>query len=337
MAEPAGPRLLPWGAAMRDALYGPAGFYHRRGGPSAHFRTAVHAGPRYAEAVRRLARLVDEALGRPDPFLVVDLGAGRGELGARLAEGAPPRWRVQCVELAARPAGLPAGVGWSAGLPERVTGLVVANEWLDNQPLDVVIADEGGAWRVLDVDPRTGEEHAGSPAGEPAAAWLRAWGPPAQPGFRAEIGLSRDRAWSAVVRRLDRGVALAVDYGYAGRSERPCFGTLTGYRGGHQVLPVPDGSCDLTAHVAFDAVAAAGLSAGAQQSVLTSQREALLRLEPRLGPAASPPAYRLAAADPPAYLAALRESTEAAELLDPAGLGGFYWLGQSVGCANPLA
>lgn len=336
MAEPGRSRLLPWRVAMQEALYGPAGLYRRPGGPAAHFRTAVHSGPQYAEAMRDLAQRVDESLGRPDPFLVVDLGAGLGELGGRLAEGADPRWRVHCVELTGRPAGLPPAVGWSAELPDQVTGLVVANEWLDNVPPDVVVADETGRWRLLQVAPETGEEQAGPPARGRAAAWLRAWGPPARPGFRAEAGWSRDRAWAGVVRRLGRGAALAVDYGYAGRSERPCFGTLTGYRGGRQVLPVPDGSCDLTAHVAFDAVAAAGAAAGAQQSTLTTQREALLRLGLGRG-LEGPPAYRLATEDPAAYLATARSRGEAAELLDPAGLGGFRWLLQSVRCASPLA
>ena len=91
---------------MAEALYGPAGFYRRPEGPLGHFRTSS-AVPAFAAAVRRLALEVDRMLGEPDPFDLVDLGAGRGELlAAVLAGGVPPRWRLSAVELADRPPGL---------------------------------------------------------------------------------------------------------------------------------------------------------------------------------------------------------------------------------------
>ncbi|MFD0787016.1 SAM-dependent methyltransferase, partial [Micromonospora azadirachtae] len=96
-------------------------------------------------------------------------------------------------------------------------------------------------------------------------------------GVRAEIGRSRDEAWANAVGRIDRGLALAVDYGHLKR-ERPVSGTLTGYRGGRQVAPVPDGSCDVTAHVAMDSVASAGERVARCAYSLSSQREALRAL-----------------------------------------------------------
>ena len=66
---------------------------------------------------------------------------------------------------------------------------------------------------------------------------------------RRRLGRRRRRTSSA-------GCALAVDYGHL-RADRPPFGSLTGYRDGRQVPPVPDGGSDVTAHVAMDAVAAA--------------------------------------------------------------------------------
>ncbi|NEB77546.1 hypothetical protein G3I40_20315, partial [Streptomyces sp. SID14478] len=53
---------------------------------------------------------------------------------------------------------------------------------------------------------------------------------------------------------VERGLAVAVDYAHA-RGTRPPFGTLTGFRAGRETAPVPDGTCDLTAHVALDACA----------------------------------------------------------------------------------
>ena len=124
----------------------------------------------------------------------------------------------------------------------------------------------------------------------------------------------------AAVARVDRGLAVAIDYGHVQAERRT---TLTGYRGGQQVPPVPDGSCDLTAHVAVDACAAA---TGAR---LMTQRAALTAL----GLTDDPPDRRLPTAD---YLAALQRAGQAAELRDPRGLGGFSWLVQPVGIDDPL-
>jgi SAM-dependent MidA family methyltransferase len=123
-------------------------------------------------------------------------------------------------------------------------------------------------------------------------------------------------------------VALGVDYGHL-RGARPAGGTLTGYRGGRQVPPVPDGSCDVTAHVAMDSVAAAGERVAGCAYTLMSQREALRAL----GADGGRPPLSLAGTDPAGYLRALAAASAVAELTDPAGLGGHWWLLQPVGVA----
>ncbi len=132
--------------------------------------------------------------------------------------------------------------------PTDITGLLLATEWLDNVPLDVAVHTPAG-WRLLLVNPRTGEETVG-PAPSPAdTTWLTHWWPPAAPptapvikefvaaegpdqdtnslinavgggeggggvGGRVEIGWARDLAWAGAVGRVARGLALAVDYGH---------------------------------------------------------------------------------------------------------------------------
>ncbi|MEG3636748.1 SAM-dependent methyltransferase, partial [Micromonospora palythoicola] len=71
---------MRWREAMRRALYGPEGFFVSGAGPAAHFRTSVHASPVFTTALLRLIHHLDAALGFPDRFDVVDVGAGRGEL-----------------------------------------------------------------------------------------------------------------------------------------------------------------------------------------------------------------------------------------------------------------
>ncbi|MET8306123.1 SAM-dependent methyltransferase [Micromonospora sp. NPDC005173] len=143
---------------------------------------------------------------------------------------------------------------------------------------------------------------------------------------RAEIGRARDAAWADAISRIERGMAVAVDYGHL-RDGRPVDGTLTGYRGGRQVPPVPDGSADVTAHVAMDSVASAGAAVARCAYSLVSQREALRAL----GADGGRPPLSLAGTDPAGYVRALAAASAVAELTDPAGLGGHWWLRQPVG------
>jgi SAM-dependent MidA family methyltransferase len=312
--------VIPWRAATEQALYGESGFY-RRHRPAAHFRTSVHASPLLATALLSLVH--DTGLGT-----VVDVGAGGGELLVELHRQAP-ELELLGVDVAARPPGLPPAVRWAAEPPDSVTGLLVAHELLDDVPVDVVQRDRG-AWRVVLVDPATGGEQLGDEVPAADAAWLGAWWPDGDDGDRAEVGRPRDAVWAGLVGSIDRGIAVAVDYAHE-RGARPRAGTLTGYRDGRQVRPVPDGSCDVTSHVALDACAAAGVRAGATSTALTTQRAALLAL----GLAADRPPHSLASSDPAAYLQALSRRGELAELTDRDGLGGFGWLVQAVGVDLP--
>ncbi|MEU6880089.1 SAM-dependent methyltransferase [Streptomyces sp. NPDC046712] len=310
-----------WREATEQALYGPGGFFLRPEGPAGHFRTSVHASPLFAGAVARLLARVAEELGT-DEVAFVDVGAGRGELltGVLAASPAGLSVRAYGVERAARPAGLDPRVEWTDRMPEGVRGLIFANEWLDNVPVDVAAVDEAGAVRYVEVRAADGAERLGGVVEGPDAEWLERWWPLREPGERAEIGRARDEAWAAAVGSLAAGTAVAVDYGHV-RESRPPFGTLTGFRAGREVEPVPDGSCDVTAHVAMDACASAG--GGGE---LVTQREALRGL----GVSGERPPLSLASSDPAAYVRALAGAGEAAELTARGGLGDFLWLTRTV-------
>ncbi|MET8830059.1 SAM-dependent methyltransferase [Streptomyces sp. NPDC004610] len=338
-APEAPPRVRGWREAAQEALYGPHGFYRRPEGPgpAGHFRTSVHASPLFAGAVARLLGRLDEALGRPEVLDFVDMGAGRGELVTGVLAALPPevaaRTRAYGVEIAARPQGLDPRIEWRHEPPRGVTGLLFANEWLDNVPVDVAEVDGSGVARLVLVD-EGGTERLGGPVRGVDAAWLARWWPlPAAEGRRAEIGLPRDTAWADAVASLARGAAVAVDYAHT-EATRPPYGTLTGFRAGRGTAPVPDGSCDVTAHVALDACAAHARTATGHQGRVLSQRAALRAL----GVTGERPPLALATTDPAAYLRALAGAGEAAELTAEGGLGDFGWLVTPVGDAgDPLA
>jgi SAM-dependent MidA family methyltransferase len=320
--------FVTWDVAWQQALYGEDGFYRRAGGaPSSHFRTSVHASPLLARALAELARLCD--LTR-----VVDVGSGRGELLTALAD-VDPDLDLVGVDVVGRPATLPERAQWlvSAGGASLRLGpdvcsraLVVAHEWLDDVPCPVVEVDSSGRWRQVEVDPASGMERLGAVATPAQQRWLDRWWPAGLPGSRAEVGLTRDVAWADLVGRSADSVLVAVDYSHD-RAARPAGGTLASYRAGHVVPPLPDGTCDVTAHVALDSVARSGQAAGAGSTMLTRQRDVLRRL----GVTAERPDPSSARGDPVGYLGRLEMAGEAAELLDPAGLGGFGWLLQSRG------
>ena len=302
----------PWEQAWEEALFGPDGFYRRPEGPAGHFRTASHAAPvTLASALLRLAH--ETACGA-----IVDVGAGRGELleAVAVVDDGPRPLRLHGIDLVPRPAGLAGRVGWTCS-PDSppasalADALVVAWELLDTVPCPVLEVGEKGQPRRVLVDVRTGDERLGDAADDVDLAWCRRWWPldGAPEGSRAEVGRRRDEWWAAQVMALADsagGLLLCVDYAHV-LAARPPLGTLAGYRRGRLVPPVPDGSCDVTAHVALDAVEAAGRSAGASAGVLIPQHEALGALGVR------------------------PDVPWTAELLDPDGLGGFSWLIQAVG------
>jgi SAM-dependent MidA family methyltransferase len=249
---------------------------------------------------------------------VVDVGAGRGELLQAFVDvdDGPRPLRLHGSDLVPRPAALHPRVGWTCApdpLPSAALAgaLIVAWELLDTVPCPVLeVAVDGHPRRVL-VELGSGEERLGEPPASADLAWCRRWWPlaGADEGTRAEVGRRRDQRWAEQVEAVARagsGLLLAVDYAHR-LPGRPPAGTLAGYRRGRLVPPVPDGSCDVTAHVALDAVEAAGRSAGGSAGILAAQHEVLRAL------------------------GVTADGAGTAELLDPDGLGAFTWLLQPVG------
>lgn len=214
---------------MEQALYGPEGFYERQGGGAgrrADFLTAPEVGPLFGAVVARALDAWCEDLGRPEGFVVYDVGAGAGALGRSLALAGSPHPYVAVDRSAvqrARHEGLESAAELSEG---SLVGVVIANELLDNVPFDL----------TLDGEPF-----------DPATDW-------------PEIGLApqqgRAGAWVEDVLDRLRGRLVVLDYcsTTASMAARPWTEWLRTYRGhdrgGHPMDHL--GEQDITVDVAVD-------------------------------------------------------------------------------------
>jgi SAM-dependent MidA family methyltransferase len=175
---------------MEAALYDPAaGFFSVSGGAgraAGDFLTSVEVGSLFGALIARAVDRCWDRLGRPDPFLVVDAGAGRGQLAhdvlracprctgalryvlversARLRAAQADRLPLEPAELVLGPAvppepdeepvAVPGSGPVVTGLAElpagQAVGVIIANELADNLPFRIV--ERGGdGWNEVRV------------------------------------------------------------------------------------------------------------------------------------------------------------------------------------------
>lgn len=339
------------------ALYSEDGFYGSGGsaGRQGHFLTSVEVGPLFGVLVGRALDGWWRALDEPDPFVVVEGGAGAGTL-ARAVLAAPPgcagalRW--VCVERSARlraeaaahlpiepPAqalGGPGGGGPVVTLLDDLPagpfpGVVLANELLDNLPPVIAERTEAG-WAEV----RVGEE-AGRlvevfvPSAEVARSAER-WAAGAPVGSRVPLARRAERWVERAAASLEAGWVVCLDYGAATTTElaqRGFDGWLRTYRGhGRGGGWLDDlGRQDITCDVPADQL---------RPATLETQADWLERLG--IGGLAvdARRAWRgRAAIGDLVALQARSRVAEAAALTDRAGLGAFLVLTWPVGVRTP--
>ena len=328
---------MPFARFMELALYDPDGGYYRspeaRPGRGGDFITAPELHPIFGEL---LARAVDDAwvtLGRPEPFSVVEHGAGEGALAVPMLAALPPEIGYHPVEVderrvaALRERLADAGLGGRlvASLPSPFDGVILANEVLDALPVHRV-RQRGDDLRELAVDVGADDRFVEveiDPTTSALAERLAVEGIQLRDGQTAEIALALDGWVREVAAPLRRGLLILIDYGAPAIElydpVRRRDGTLQAYVR-HRLGDDPYrfvGRQDLTAHVDVTAVQHAAEAAGLTTLGVTTQAEALMALgiEERL---------REVQADPSTTMEAytlLRASL--LRLLDPAAMGRF--------------
>ncbi len=258
-------------------------------GASGDFITAPEISQMFGELIGLWCVAVWRAMGAPRPFLLAELGPGRGTLmadvlrAARVApdflEGLNVHLVETCEVLRASQHALLMGSGlgatWHKTAEELPCGpaVIIANEFFDCLPVrHFVRGPDGWHERLVGLN---GEGHLCfglAPAPEPG---LDA---PGEPGQVIETGHGRARLMARLAARIagQGGALLVIDYGYdtPGRGE-----TLQAVKRHRFADPLRDpGEADLTAHVDFRGLSRSARAAGARAHGPVPQGEWLARL-----------------------------------------------------------
>ena len=281
---------------MAQVLTDPRHGYYMSGDPfgrGGDFVTAPEISQMFGELIGLWCVDTWQRMGAPAPFLLVELGPGRGTLMADALRAArlEPRFsaaaKLHLIEVSPglrdrqRTALSGYRATWHDGIADLPDGpvLLVANEFFDALPVrQFERAAEGWCERMVVLD-AAGKLALGLSPPSPAAALIV---PEAlresPPGSLVEVSPAAVGLAAALGRRvgIDGGAALIVDYG---RAQSGTGISLQAVRrhASHAVLEDP-GSADLTAHVDFAALAGAAEVAGARALGPVTQGVFLQRL-----------------------------------------------------------
>jgi SAM-dependent MidA family methyltransferase len=290
---------MPFSRYMELCLYEPRlGFYEREQeifGKAGDFYTSSDV---HAVFGRLLARQFEEmwrALGSPAPVEVIELGPGRGLFARDVLDWSRQKFpeffgalHYRLVERSAVLRGRlaerlkqaiaegKASIAEDLAPPASGDAILFANEFLDALPVEVV--GDRGLLHVALKDGALVETFA--PVPREVQDYLDRYAVTPEEGERVEAGLAAIDWMKRLASAVPRGFLILVDYGYrreellAGRHR----GTVVAARQ-HQLSRNPyeaPGEQDITAHVNFTAVSAAGEAAGLQALGLVTQAQFLM-------------------------------------------------------------
>ena len=289
---------IPFHAFMQLALYAPGlGYYSagsRKLGAEGDFITAPETSPLFA---RCLARAIQPLLASLPQAQLLEVGAGSGAMAAGILQELTA---LQCLpehysilelsaDLKQRQTEMLGSYGdrvcWLDHLPEQFSGIVLANELLDAMPVHRVVWQQGElvecyvAWQadrfVWQLGPLT----------EPRlqARFEAILEQPGElpDGYVTEINLAAEDWIKTVGERLQQGMLLLIDYGFARHEfyhpQRQQGTLMCHYRHrAHDDPLILVGLQDITAHVDFTAIADSALDAGLKVAGYTTQAHFLL-------------------------------------------------------------
>lgn len=275
------------------ALYDPAGFYahQARAGRDRDFITSPELGPLFGAVLANALDAWWDELGRPDPFLVVEAGAGTGTLARTvldsspacqlalryiLVESSPIARAGQNERLSLEPpvSALGPSVDNEDGgavrvegagpivtsLPDLpagpIRGIVLANELLDNLPFDV-FQRQGDGWVEIRVGERDGRlVELAAPAQPRDIETLKKLVDDCPEGAVVPLQRAAQSYLRDALARVEDGRVVFIDYAdttksMANQLDRRWLRTYSAQRRAFNPLVKP-GETDITVDVAID-------------------------------------------------------------------------------------
>ena len=289
---------------MEACLYDPEDGYYTRADQrlGRDYFTSADIKPLFGRLLARQFEEMWAALGRPDPFWLVEAGAGAGALAKAILDftaGALPEFhaglryiaverspaRRKAQEALLEPHARSGRFSASSSLPEEISaGCIFSNELLDALPVHRLVR-EGGELKELYVAVENGRltEWSGPLSSPPIADYFARQHIELREEQQAEVCLAACDWIRHAGERLGRGFVLTIDYGREAEelyNELHMRGTLLAYqahRAGEDFFRAP-GEQDLTAHVNFTALDLWGREAGLVRTGLATQSNFLLAL-----------------------------------------------------------
>ncbi len=293
---------------MEMALYSAPGAYYSsdagRIGARGDYFTSPELHPAFGALVARQVEQLWITMGRPSPFTLVEMGAGRGSLARDLlsyaaactpdfhrsldyiiVERSPVLIRQQQETLGQLGAGAPR-MSWHETpildlADGSVEGCFLSNELLDAFPVHRLVV-KGEQLQEIYVDVVDGQlaDAPGSLSDPRLANYFARLGFLPPEGCQAEVNLDAPDWMARVARALGRGAVFTFDYGYPAEelySRHHCNGTLLCfYRHTLNSDPYAQiGQQDITTHVDFTSLAREGSKHGLRPYPLTTQRSFL--------------------------------------------------------------
>ncbi|TYC55879.1 class I SAM-dependent methyltransferase [Rhodobacterales bacterium] len=280
-------------ACLADPEYG---YYQTRDpfGVKGDFITAPDISQMFGELIGASCLTAFEGLDAAQPFQLAELGPGRGTLMADLLRTATLRpafleaARLNLVETSERLRSVQKKTLKNAPLAPEFRNtfeevpdgplILFANEFFDALPIHQFVKTPDG-WRERQV----GLDTAGELVFGAGAAKLPAGAVPPDfencpAGTIIETQPAANAIAAAIGARLAThgGVALFIDYGYVRTAPGDTLQAL--YKHTYDDVLAHPGEADLTAHVNFEALAAAAVGAGARTCPPLTQGDFLLRL-----------------------------------------------------------
>jgi SAM-dependent MidA family methyltransferase len=292
---------------MEACLYHPELGYYMRPDPMPRrdYFTSVDVSPIFGRLLAIQFHQMWELLGRPNPFLLVEAGAGTGALAKQILDFAAASLgdfyaAMQYFAVERTPARREKQENLLAShfMRERFTsaselpaaipcGVIFSNELLDALAVHRVVKGKGILREIYVALGHEGfREEAGPLSITAIAEYFKEQEIELHESQQAEAGLAACNWVVEAGRKLRRGFLVTIDYGHEGRElydERHMRGTLLAYdqhRASEEFYRAP-GEQDLTAHVNFTALDWWGRCAGLERAGLVSQTNFLLSLARR--------------------------------------------------------